>query len=364
MSAEMSVLLYLCSFSASAVLIHMGLTYRKRTLTVLGVLIPTFLGGLRYGVGADYFSYVNKMSASVDMGFIEFSAKFNNMEPSLWILGRLSHVLFDSGVLFFFVTSFLTTFFLYLAVKRFGIGVAGLAMFLLLCVIFSQGLSGVRQGVAIAVALYAFSFIASRRIFTYLSLILLACMFHYSAFVLILIYPLYHWVITNSADDYTYIKRAVTVFFTAPFVVVFGIFAMQFIPVFEKYSVYINEFIEKFGYMRRNILPELGAFILLVMVFRKFVLKNEFNKFVFLATAIMFSTTLIGLFIPLAGRFSDYFMSVFLLAMPCIANVFDSGFQKRAFILFTCMFGILFFIGSFYINGSGDILPYMIVYER
>ena len=198
-----SLVFYVLAFAASAALFHIGQRTKRRIFIILAILIPTVIGGLRYKVGVDFDSYHDKLLSAPDMDMASFSSHYGGMEPVLWLFGQLP------WPIFFWATSFLTVLFFYLGFKRFKTKHIGLCMFLVLMVIFPQALGGVRQGVAMAMSFFAFSFIPEKRPWPFLITILFAALFHYSSLLMLLIYPLYYYMVQQPESDRKYVSKLV-----------------------------------------------------------------------------------------------------------------------------------------------------------
>ena len=54
-----SLFFYIIAFALSAYLVSVGFRSRQRLFCMLGLLIPIIIGGFRYGVGTDYFNYID-----------------------------------------------------------------------------------------------------------------------------------------------------------------------------------------------------------------------------------------------------------------------------------------------------------------
>lgn len=63
---------------------------------------------------------------------------------------------------------------------------------------FAMIFSGLRQAIAIALGFVAFEFVREKRLVPFLCIVILATLFHTSAFMLLFMYPLYHLRITRS----------------------------------------------------------------------------------------------------------------------------------------------------------------------
>ena len=368
MSDIRSLLVYISVLCLAAFLIHLGQKYRNKaikiSLTAAGILLPTLLGGLRYGVGADYHSYVAKMKVALDMNIFDFTTTFS-IEPSVWILGRLSYAIFDSGVLFFFVSSFLITLFFYLGLKRFGVKQIGLAMLLILLVVFPQTLSGVRQGVAMALSFYAMSFIPDRKFWNFLVITLIASLlFHVTALALLFIYPLYNWIVRPNVDNKIFLGRLAVAVLVTIIALPLSLFMVQYVPFFDKFASYYTIFLDVFSHLAgtHNVLPEVFAVIFMIVFYKRIVSGSEKGRFAFLMTTFMLLTTSLGIFLPLAGRFSDFFMPVFLMAFSSVVDTFGNNNKLRILMILAIIgWALAFFVGAFFIKGSGTIFPYQLI---
>lgn len=365
-SEEVSLLIYLLCFVGAAILIYLSekssfSKLKRRLLLISGISLPVLLATIRYGVGADFFSYSSKIEISTTIGILEFYSKFNSMEPSVWILGNISQALFDSGILFFFICSLLTVLFFYFGLKRFGIKPVGLAMLLILLVVFPQTLSGARQGVAMALSFFAFSFMPSGKLKHFIITILIAgLLFHFSALAMLAIYPVYWWIVKKSDTSKQFIKKVIIMTALLPVVLGLGLYLSQFIPVLDKYAAYYTRFLEDFASKigTHIMLPEIFALIFMIAVYRFMVRKSNLAKFGLIAAILMATVNLIGYILPLVGRFGDYFMPIFLMVFSTFPYYFKSLNYKKLAIIAVIMWGVGFFIGAFYLNGSGSIFPY------
>lgn len=69
--------------------------------------------------------------------------------------------------------------------------------FFLISLLFEMFFSGMRQGIAIGLAVPAYYMTKKRKIISFVLIVILACLFHKSAILIVLIYPIYHAKITR-----------------------------------------------------------------------------------------------------------------------------------------------------------------------
>lgn len=356
-----SLFFYFICFGVSAALFHIGSKRKLRWLIILAILIPAIVGGLRYRVGVDYVSYMGKLKEAPEMGMAEFSSKFGGMEPALWLFGQLP------WQFFFFATSFLTILFFYLGFKNFGSKHIGLCMLLVMLVIFPQALGGVRQGVAMSICFYAFSFIPQKRRTAFIVTVLCAALFHYSSLIMLLIYPLHYLMVSKPETEKKFIVKMAVMAVALVAAIVIGFQIIEYIPFLRKYALYSTaEFADQYGALTatHNILPELAAVALIVMFYGHLVKDKKGNgRFMFMSIILMMVITLIGFKVPLASRLADYFIAFFILAITSAIDTFSDSGSRRIMVGVVIAYAVLFFIGGIYLNGSGAIFPYRTLFE-
>ncbi len=361
MSDFESLFFYLLCFGVSAALFHIGSKRKLRWVIIFAILIPTIVGGLRYRVGVDYVSYMGKLKEAPEMGMAEFSSKFGGMEPALWLFGQLP------WQFFFFATSFLTILFFYLGFKNFGRKNIGLCMLLVMLVIFPQALGGVRQGVAMSICFYAFSFIPQKRKIAFIIAIFCAALFHYSSLVMLLIYPLHYLMVTKPETEKKFIIKMAVLAIVLVAAIVIGFQIIEYVPFLRKYALYSTaEFVDQYGALTatHNILPELAAVALIVMFYGHIVKnKKENGRFMFMSIILMMIITLIGFKVPLASRLADYFIAFFILAFASTIDTFDDLESRRIMVGIVIAYAVLFFVCGIYLNGSGAIFPYRTLFD-
>lgn len=356
-----SLFFYLFSFALSAALFHIGQKTNRKVFTVFAILIPTIIGGLRNEVGVDYVSYKSKLISAQTTDMASFSARYGGMEPALWLFGQLP------WEIFFYATSFLTILFFYLGFKRFNTKHIGLCMLLVLLVIFPQALGGVRQGVAMSICFFAFSFVPERHIEPFIISILFAALFHYSSLIMLALYPLYIIMVERPESDKKFVTKLIVTASALVALIVIGFQIIEYIPLLGKYALYTtDEFTEQYGVYTasHNILPEIASLALIAMFYGHLVgHKNKIGRFMMLGIVFMFVITLVGFVVPLASRLADYFIAFFILTFAASIDTFEDARSRRIMAAAMIAYAVLFFFTGIYLNGSGEIFPYRTVFE-
>lgn len=152
------------------------------------VLLFTFVFGIRYGVGIDYFSYKD-IYEGYDIGDILYV----NGEWLFYLICEMGHKLHLSVPIYFSILSFLQVLFIYLAFKNRKLVLA----YSILALFFTGiGISGfnniIRQAVAFCIFVYALTLIERKKLLGYCMCMLLAFSFHLSAIILLPVYFLFN----------------------------------------------------------------------------------------------------------------------------------------------------------------------------
>jgi hypothetical protein len=214
METFFSALLYLLVFVSSFSIFlfdekYIRPNYRKllHFLTIsLAIFIPSFFAGIRgLNVGSDTsgygFSIFQRCLLTPDGGFpVLYNELYSNETPIefgylllVFFISRFSsHIFWD-----FFIVSYLSFLFFYLAFKRFSkiipINIP-LAMILLFFFFYNESLNLMRQTLAAGIAFFSFSFLFRKRFFYFFLFFIVSLSFHRMAIITI-IYPLFFLIL-------------------------------------------------------------------------------------------------------------------------------------------------------------------------
>lgn len=203
-------------------------------------------------------------------------------------------------------------------------------------------LSGLRQTMAIGVTLISFIYIKKRKIIPFFVLVTIACLFHKSAFVFFLAYPIYHFRLNK--NNYIFL-----VFIAPPFF----IFRKEIVTTLGKLYNGFYEVVETGAY---NYLLMLIAFFIASLV----VLINNDKKenaglinFLYAAIIIQFFAG----YSQVVMRFNLYYIIYLILLVPEIVVNLERYSYRFVFETFVILFlGLMFF---YKIKGNVmEVYPY------
>lgn len=152
------------------------------------IIIFTFVFGIRYGVGIDYFSY-KEIYENYDIGDWTYMIGENLFYYICDVCSRYNLPVSA----YFSILSFLQILFIYLAFKNRKVILAYSVLALFLTGIGVSGFNNIiRQAIAFCIFIYSLTLIEKKQLLYYFLCILLAFSFHLSAIILLPIYFLFY----------------------------------------------------------------------------------------------------------------------------------------------------------------------------
>lgn len=362
MSSELSLLFYIATFSLSVVLVSIGLRKKIRLFAWTGLLVPILVSGLRLGVGTDYYTYVSLYNSLKNYTFSEY-LQGGPTEIGFYLIGTFSRMIGDSEMLMFFGFSMLTVIFFYLGLNRYQLRHKSIIYFLFIFTIYPGSFNLVRQSAAISIAFYANSFLLEKKRVKFLLLMLLAGTVHVSALIAIpLLYFNYIFSEKKELLNSSWRLKASLVKALIPTVVITALLPFTFIilgqlGVFEKYIQY-----ESVDLTGNNYSFFLKLFIFTgISIFAHKIIKNAQDRAFFGLSAMEVSLVALGFITSPLKRIAMYFSIYPLLLLPKIVDMFTDKLGKTLSYTLIILFGISYFIFSFYILGQAEIFPYEFV---
>lgn len=294
------------------------------------LLILIALAALRYEVGVDYVTYYNIIEKFQLWAILR-------MEPLNQVIFFISTYI-DSPFFCFAIYACLTYIFIYKACIQNSVA-PFFALFIYISLFYLESLSFIRQAVAMSIGLYAFKYIKEKNIIKYSIWILISMLFHLSAILLFIVYPIY-W---KCKLKYAIIAISSVVLLKN---IIFSIlYTLNF------YAGYIESEIEgggKLKYLYPLILFSLGCL-------KKWKFSIEEER--------LFTITIIALPFPflfpshIGMRISNYFL--FYLCYLCPLLVKDFTYKTKILISIICC--TIFFI---YIGISSYYTPYTFYWNK
>lgn len=315
--------------------------YNKFSYMLVGLVLYSIIMGLRYGVGTDFFSYQNMYDGTMYGLEVE-------KEPGFVAIIKFAVTLGLGNPFCLFTYAFIQ---LFLIFKTFS-GYKQVFPFMVITFMLSEEwlmyANVIRHMIAFAIFVYALKFIINRNLIKYLLAIALACLFHKSAAVLIVIYPIY--LIRPSFFN----KRSIQ------FILLGGSLVMMNLNFIQEFIAYFDKLIVLLGYGDKYLMDDrmdmevsigLGFLveicIALTIIFFSPKVKLYFNSPLL---NISYDLFFIGLLIKYSfiGSMLIQRMNLFFLGFTFIAAAFTMAYlfktRKLMRYAFVCLY-LLFFTG-------------------
>ena len=148
---------------------------------IFPLLFYSVILGMRYGVGEDHLGYLGNYITG------------DRVDQYEWGFRLLTNIFKKNGIhyaVYFSVLAFLQIFFFYYAFKDERYLYPYLAFVLITGGYFLSWMNGIRQDLADCIFIYFLKIIDKKQIFNYTIWCLAACLFHKSAIILLVLYPI------------------------------------------------------------------------------------------------------------------------------------------------------------------------------
>lgn len=161
-------------------------------LYFLVFLLLTFTSGFRYETGVDWVAYEYEIKNTISLYDAINNGHWDwlsyRLDIGYSILNALIKMFGGGTQTLFFIVAFLTQYLLYLNLKKYTNYVLLAYLIYYTFFFFIFDLSGIRQGLAMQIFLYAIKYIKEKNFWKYLWFIFLAASIHWTAGILIVLY--------------------------------------------------------------------------------------------------------------------------------------------------------------------------------
>lgn len=227
---------------------------------------------------------------------------------------------------------------------------------------YFSAFNAIRQNMALAILLIGILiYLKNKNIFLYLSFVILAMLFHYTAGIFFIASVLFFIKPTWKKNYYFFTLIGLLFLFAKPFI------------FFLKENVdikYIDKYIDTIYFIKtpelKSIMLTLAYIIVLILVIilqkKKIIEIKSFWMYNFFIVATWFRfCSLFGVFSYLCLRFYEYFNWALILLIPDILSTISNNQLKRIFYYLIIFGGILLMTFQIFIFKNYEIIPYSFV---
>ena len=306
---------------------------------------------VRYGIGFDYYTYKEAVeSVSLAGGDME---RWELIPRAVGYLARWT----DFQV-FVIVMSFFSLYSVYWASVRLSISPSmSLLVYSLHPMMFLEGLSIMRNAVAFALILVAFYYLQKKQVWSSLIIWGIACFFHKSALIGVLMYPLYFWHFSRLAHLIIFFVAFLASSLIPKMISVLA----DHIALFRVVNFYIENLASSGGGKLQYINDAIALFNFVCWDKLEAVSKNNKYYLAFYNIGVCLWNVFLPLDSTIAMRLGMFYMFFLILLAPSYQLIFEEKYRLLARQL-TIVFFVLFVSASFFIvtrAPRGDHLSYL-----
>lgn len=352
-----SIVLYFTSFASS--LAFSGL-YKKaksffgKILCFILLAAPTvLLSSLRYGIGTDYFGYLESYR-SINTK-VDWSNVFNFYQEPAWVVLNL---ISNSYFVVLLLSSIIYSVFIFFSIARCKdkIGII-FPLFISYMVFYCLSFNGIRQAIAASILLFATTFLLKKKskidyIFFFV-LVAIAGTFHKSAFIYALVFFLY--LLKGN-------KISVVLALTFVASVIILVFHSQIAFALKSIGFYSS-------YLETESNGGFGFFLYIfpVLVICLYILysnrKQKDALFLLRIFITQIPLQLLGVYISYADRLAEYGLASQILFVPFTVSLVKSKKEKMVFVAILTAWYIFYFFFMFVYLGSNGVFPYKSIFS-
>lgn len=345
---------FIISISISKINSKVKTTTNKLIIFSLSIFLPVLIATIRYKVGTDYMGYYESYKMIVAYCHDLSSILSYYQEPMHVVLNLLAYHVFNSyhGFLFFSSLIFMSFSFAMILNYKDKISVP-MAYFIFFMTIYHLSFNCVRQMIAVSIIFYSFKYVYKRNFLKFLLLLLLASMFHKSAFICIFLY--FIWLDKGEKTKLFYIIM---------------VLVTLFIPLFQNYIAKICELLGIYGkYTSDNYVVSSSFSFMLYLVpllILYFINKKESSensnilRFYFRLYIVQIPMQLLGNYVAFADRLSMYLLPSQIIMIPLLLRTIKYNKSINSFIVI-CWY-LFYYIFMFIFLKSNGVYPYSVFF--
>lgn len=327
---------------------------KKAIWFVIIIIPPVFISTIRFGVGTDYFNYI-EIYERVNSWPSHAVWSFYGNEPLFLLLNKLSFYLFSSEIGVFLFSSIIIHIFIVMGIDYFKKNISmSLALFLYYVILFNFGLNGIRTTIAIAIVFFAIRYIHKSKFIPYLFWILIATMFHNTAIICLIFFLLVQKkrkLVTSMRNFYYYCVIILT-----PIILVFAINAFVNFPIFSNYAHYFTN--DRLTFRVGFLLDILPVLVPLFLYKKHIIAKDRSYEPLINLALLNIPFQYIGYYIDWGSRLALYTNTLYFILVPMVISSIKRSDDKILIGMYYIGYFIIVYMIKYVIGNSSEGFPY------
>lgn len=335
-------------------------------LLIAIILILSIVGGFRdFNIGTDVEVYGKSWFeiASGSSSFKSYSSLIDNSEYGYLFINYIVSRFTSDVNIFLLVLQLLSNSLVYITLYRYRDKCPlWMSSFMYLCLFYGMTFNILRQACALSILFYGVKYLDEEKSFKYLLVIILAMLFHSTAFLAgILIFLIYNVAKSKSKFQFyifclCILLSVIGMFFIKDILTI----AYQLGIVNARIYNYIDEFAkDSFSISLIDILFKFLIVFVSIISYKSIKNDNKLGSFLLVCVISELVLYFVKYTISYSERFSFYFSYISFLYVPQVYKAFSSKAKDR--LMFNVLFTVLF-LGFWYYkyvrHGICEIYPY------
>ena len=329
---------------------------RHRLIIAVSALLPALLVGLRATtVGSD-------TSGTAYTYFVQYVVQNNALSPELMytLVAKIGYFLFGTYNGMLFAVAYVSFFVMFYAIAEYRFSIhTGMAACVYLAFFIAPACNIVRQIMAVSFCFLSLKYIASGKAIRYVATIALAGLCHTSAYLMLMVYVLYHVILKTKSRLLKLIAIGAALISPLYFSAIFEAFIQ--IPMFSTYSKYLG-MMRTGGLVLYNIKIRylLYALLLIPLIYALWKRRGAYGVNLFFYYPILEAVGVISAtYMMWAFRIMYYFTPGYVILIPYVVRRCPKKWRGLYSIAFFA-FLLYYFIVYHYLWGNDAIFPYAI----
>lgn len=323
-------------------------------ISIIAILI---IGGLRFEVGTDWFSYKNIFNS---VSLISELTSFRVEKGFLLFVFIIKNIINDYS--FFVFIFFLATFSVKLVIiKKYSTDIFISLMIYFSMVFLLYDINGIRQGMAIGIGLLSIPYILSRNLTRFILVIILAALFHTSALILL---PFY-WI-----ANMEFSKKKLIILTIGVLLISIPLRSFILNNPLMQYLLTIDRLSQYDSYLKDSkmnstvpllsiaVLQRFVVFIFIMVNYEKLIANDKFKRLLlngYVLSIIVF--LLFSFSAEFAARLGFYYKSLEILIIPLIISS-QARLSNRIILLFLFLVFSLLGVYRLLAIEGGNLIPF------
>lgn len=324
-------------------------------LYFFALLLPASISAIRYDVGTDYMNYYmlkDYYDLNTYINIFDYIKGIEFIPLNILFLGNL----FNNEYLFFFITSFMVIFILFLALyKRKNYLPLAYAVFMYLCIEWGSTFNGIRQHMAVVFVLLAYNYLEKKDTNKYIFLTILGGLCHKTAYITFIVYPLVFSKIKKMYKVLLILGCIAVIAFYDKFLVI-----LSGIDSLAKYSQYTSTG-EGIGI---GVLITNLPLLTVIYIYRKKLIEYRETNYIYIVLIIVgFLLTNLGYLSPFVSRIAWYFSIAQIILIPQLICLTKNKLENLVVKVGIVLYSLGTYIYIYGLLGNHDIFPYQTIFR-